>query len=573
MKDHQFMVMKQSENVLESDAWFFRPIGQAILLIVLAVCFFIGLGKTEIADKHEAWVAAAGRNMAQSGEWIVPKFNGKLRVQKPPLPAWVTGTMEAWFGPGDETLYRIPPAAMGVLGLFLAMLTGWVLFGRRTGLLAAMMLAVMIEYCYHARHALPDIYLFFWVSLGFWLLSVIFFGAKRRDWLWVVFWLAMGGAWMSKYLVPFAFLLPGMIYGLWAYKDRRPRWYWHGIGIVLFLSIPLGWISGLAWRVGWHGAMGIWKTEFTTDVASKKFFKFDFYKYFFWFFAISFPWSVLAGAGIVQFFRRGGRDETKKNEFRWLAVIFASVFVLFSLGSHKKITYIMPLFPLIAILGARAWLLIARQGADASGRFFRHIGAAQAILLAAAGAGVCVYSYFDPLKRVSLCMAIGASYAMGGLVSLAMQKRNRFPAAFAAMVIGAGLANVLLFNQFIPREDARVAVTGFARQVKDQIKDEPLAFFNCKSEAMVYFLNRDIPNLNDEAALKQFCAEHPTAYILTSPAKLEAAQSIAATVILQHRYNINSSYSFGESDGSKEFLLLRHDMNNNTHQSPSAGSQ
>ena len=50
--------------------------------------FIFDLGSTGLVDETPPLFAAAGRAMSESGDWLIPKVNGILRFDKPPLFYW-----------------------------------------------------------------------------------------------------------------------------------------------------------------------------------------------------------------------------------------------------------------------------------------------------------------------------------------------------------------------------------------------------------------------------------------------------------------------------------------------------
>lgn len=64
-----------------------RQVAALILLLAVSLMLpLVKLGEPELGSPHEARVVMTGHNMAESGDWVVPYFNGALRLQKPALP-------------------------------------------------------------------------------------------------------------------------------------------------------------------------------------------------------------------------------------------------------------------------------------------------------------------------------------------------------------------------------------------------------------------------------------------------------------------------------------------------------
>ena len=49
------------------------------------------LGATGLVDETPPLFAAAGRAMAETGDWLTPRVNGLPRYDKPPLVYWLMG--------------------------------------------------------------------------------------------------------------------------------------------------------------------------------------------------------------------------------------------------------------------------------------------------------------------------------------------------------------------------------------------------------------------------------------------------------------------------------------------------
>ncbi|MBE7462051.1 MAG: glycosyltransferase family 39 protein [Planctomycetes bacterium] len=117
-----------------------------IALGVLLLGFYCSLSAYRLSDlplvdPDEPRYAAAGRTMAEGGDWLIPEFNGQPRVNKPPLFYWLVALSARAFGPADEVTARLPSLFMGALMLFLTVYLGTRIYGDATGYLAGLILA------------------------------------------------------------------------------------------------------------------------------------------------------------------------------------------------------------------------------------------------------------------------------------------------------------------------------------------------------------------------------------------------------------------------------------------------
>jgi 4-amino-4-deoxy-L-arabinose transferase-like glycosyltransferase len=83
--------------------------------------------RTTLWDRDEPRFARAALEMARTGDWVVPRFEGAPRTAKPPLTYWLMAVSMKIGGPGAFAARFWSPLALALAGLF----TG--LLGRRLG--------------------------------------------------------------------------------------------------------------------------------------------------------------------------------------------------------------------------------------------------------------------------------------------------------------------------------------------------------------------------------------------------------------------------------------------------------
>ena len=82
------------------------------LLVACAAALLVGLAAYPILDGDEGLFAETAREMALTGDWLVPRFCQVERLNKPPLFYWVAAAAMRLAGP-SEWAARIGPAPAG----------------------------------------------------------------------------------------------------------------------------------------------------------------------------------------------------------------------------------------------------------------------------------------------------------------------------------------------------------------------------------------------------------------------------------------------------------------------------
>src|SRR5579862_7326538 len=143
----------------------------AALLAAGTLLFLVNLGGPALWDIDEGRNATAALEMRESGDWIVPKFNGELRSHKPALLYWLQAAAYAVFGV-NEFAARLPSALAALVTVLLVYEMGRRMFNAGSGLLSGLVLASSILFCASAHFANPDALLLTFTTatlLLFWL--------------------------------------------------------------------------------------------------------------------------------------------------------------------------------------------------------------------------------------------------------------------------------------------------------------------------------------------------------------------------------------------------------------------
>src|SRR3954463_9571515 len=359
-------------------------------IAVSALVWFAALGFRALEKPDEGRYAEIAREMAITGDWVTPRLNGIKYFEKPPLQYWITAAAYKVFGEGEWTA-RLWSALSGFLGVLAVAFAGRRLFGRSAGLCAALVLSSSLIYAVIGHINTLDMGVTFCLSLGLlgFLLAQRGQQPTRESRLWMLMaWAAMGLAFLSKGLI--GFVMPAGAMVAYAVLQRDVSFLKRleaGAGVAILLVIALPWII----------AVSLANPEF-----ARFFFIHEHFERFltqvhhrtapWWYFgpillAGMFPWTPMLGQSLIAAWKRENSQSGFKAR-RFLLIYTAVTFLFFSMSQSKLPSYILPMFPALALLTGEwlsrvrgrtlAWLimpiiLVALAGAFAS-PFAEHLG-------------------------------------------------------------------------------------------------------------------------------------------------------------------------------------------------------
>lgn len=323
----------------------------------LAMLWFATLGQRALIHPDEGRYAELSLGMLQSGDWITPRLNGILYFEKPVLQYWM-GTL-SFMGFGvNEFAARFWPALTGFLAVAAVGWTARRLWG--CGHYAALVLAGSFWVIGNSHFLNLDSGLMFFLTLVLCAFLVAqrddATPSERRYGMWLA-WAAMAGAVLSKGLV--GVLIPGATLVLYSLIERqwRPwsRMQWVvGSGILLLLAVPWFWMVS-ARNPGFASFFFIHEhfARYLTNEAQRE----GPLWYFVPLLLIGFlPWTSLLPRLIRESWTC--RDGEQFRPERFLTIWAAFVFAFFSLSQSKLPSYILPLFPALALLLGRSLIRI-----------------------------------------------------------------------------------------------------------------------------------------------------------------------------------------------------------------------
>jgi 4-amino-4-deoxy-L-arabinose transferase-like glycosyltransferase len=333
-----------------------------LVLLILLISFLTmdSLGERKLANPDEGRYSEISREMASSNDFVTPRLNGLKYFEKPPLQYWATAISFKLFGESEFSA-RLYTALCGLACVLLMAYVGWKVFDAETGLLAALVLLSAPYFAGMTEVITLDMGLTFWLTLAlasFMLAQVSSPDTSQRKWLWLA-WVGMAGAVLSKGLIGILFPAAALFLYCLVQRDFRPlfkiEWI---IGPVIFFAICTPWFV----------LVSLENPEFP-----QFFFIHEHFERFlstthrreqaWWFFLpILFggflPWAVALVPAMWWGWRHTGQlangamiaDGQIFRPLRFILLYSAFIFLFFSRSGSKLTAYILPFFPVMALL-------------------------------------------------------------------------------------------------------------------------------------------------------------------------------------------------------------------------------
>ncbi len=221
-----------------------------LILTVLLVLFFgFKLGERALWSPDEGRYSEVAREMVVSGDYVTPRLDGVKFFKKPPFFYWLETLSIRAFGL-SETALRLWPALFALGGCLAVYAAARKLFGRRSGLIAAVVLATSGLHYAMSRVANLDMILSALIACA--LLSFLVGtreapGPRRRLAMWT-FYVFSALAVLEKGLI--GIVIPALVIGTWValLNDWKIiRTIYLPTGSVLFLAIAAPWHILVGW--------------------------------------------------------------------------------------------------------------------------------------------------------------------------------------------------------------------------------------------------------------------------------------------------------------------------------------
>ena len=328
--------------------------GKLVVLLILVAYFFLmcGNGRLSLTHPDEVFYIQTAKEMLAHHGWLTPILFDHPQFEKPILSFILFASGIKFFGL-SPSVARFWPAFFGIVGVLATYWISWMLFRqKRLSFLAGLILSTSFIYIALSRGVLTDMIfsVFVVLSIG------CFIGAyQNKKWSsrGIIGGFALAGlAVLTKGLLGYSFPMTVMLIFLF-YKNDRSFWTCKATlwGIVIFLIIALPWHVFMYQRYGQP-----FIDEYWWNVHVRRIFVAEhqrsntWYFYLLVMFAGVMPWSLF----LIPTFRLCMKQIKNKLEhaegIAFLICWIAGVYFYVQIAQSKLASYILPIFPAIAIL-------------------------------------------------------------------------------------------------------------------------------------------------------------------------------------------------------------------------------
>ena len=331
-------------------------IGERLLVAALALALFLpGIASRDLWNPDEPRYAEVAREMRESGSWFVPRLNGRLYSEKPPLHFWSIALFSALPGVPLEAAARIPALLAAMATLLLLGDLAARLFDRRAAWLALLVLVSSTKFLWQGRIGQIDMTL---VALVTAAMHCFVRGlVESRPGFYRGFFFFAGLATLAKGPVGLLPPLAGIV--LFALATGRRRLLAEmriPTGLLIWAAVVLVWLVPAGFAGGREYLETIVFKQNLTRYAD------PWHHFQPWYYYLSvlpidfFPWSFFLPGAIAIGQRRATGDARRGYE---LALSWAiATLVFFSVSPAKRTVYILTMYPALALLVAIAFVEI-----------------------------------------------------------------------------------------------------------------------------------------------------------------------------------------------------------------------
>ena len=331
------------------------------LLALAALIFSLNAGGYDLWPPDEPRYAEIAREMGETG-YLVPRVNGEVYTEKPPLLFWSMAAFGALFGDTNEWAARLPSIVAGVYVVGMVFLLARRMFSVEVAFWAAIVLITCFRFWYQARRGQIDV-----------LLTATMITALYAFWRWdderKASWLALAYASIGAGMLakgPPALVFPLLFLFAFYWKNPAPRKQTHWV---------LGSLAAIAMVLVWYIPARIYGADTAAEAVQsgmgENLFRNTLGRFLLgvskaqppWYYLETvpvdlMPWTLVAPPVLYWAWKERKSSKALWAIYSWIV----PALIFFSISIGKRELYLLPLLPVLAILFGAALVHLRTSG-------------------------------------------------------------------------------------------------------------------------------------------------------------------------------------------------------------------
>lgn len=511
------------------------------VLLIWTILISVSLYVRPLFPVDETRYAAVAWEMWSRNDFLVPHLNGETYSHKPPLLFWLMILSWKLFGVNDWSIRIISP----LFSLAILYLSGKVALliwpnHRKLDDVTPLILLGSLIWQVFSTLTMFDMMLAFFVIFGIYsLLKLTDSGLSLMRW--AALSLAVGGGALTKGPVILLHLLPVALLAPWWLGEKIVKFRWTHWYAGLFLSVLFGALIALSWAIpaGIAGGEAYRNAIFLGQTSGRLVKSFAHESPWWWYFQVLplllLPWLLCKPMW-------SGLKKLTFKEFgmRFCLAWIIPVFIAFSLVSGKRLHYLLPLIPGLALILART----ADEITDRNRWERAHLviaavyGLLGAILLFLLWLNN-LYHWRTELSSIS--PAWGALLCAGSIL-LGLQKAANVQESVFYVCVASVMASLIISSGFFSTQARFYDTRETALQISSLMSENrDIAYYTGKYHGQYHFtgrLKQPISVLPNSDFLYAWAKNHPSGYIIVEYREHDALPAS----VLSHHYPLKSHF-------------------------------
>jgi 4-amino-4-deoxy-L-arabinose transferase-like glycosyltransferase len=504
-----------------------------LLLTLFSLLLLLpGIAKMPVLDRDEAHFAQASRQMLETGNYFQIRFQERTRFQKPPGINWLQAASVKLFSRAQKSViwpYRLPSVLGALFSVLLLYFFSRRFIGSQAAKWAALFLSTTLLLVVEAHMAVIDTSLLSAVILMQGALWVIYQeGAdKSLPWGWAaLFWFAMAYGFLLKGVTPLVGLLTLVTLCL---IEKRVRWLRniHPVkGVLFFCALSLTWLYLVNEAEGTNYLMKMINKDLLPKLkggheshGKPPLFHLLMLPLTLW------PASLfLWQSGVYAVIHR--QEKAIKFLLAWLL----PTWIFFECMPTKLPQYVLPVFPVLAILAALVVVSSSRDGG--ASKILRFLQFLWVVLSFGIAVSLTCLPYFIVGHFNVVGLLSGAGILLMTLVASYFVWINAYYRAGVAVLLLSLVSYPLIFTGLLPQLkplwlSANVAALIDQKAISD---DNPLLVVGFEEPSLVF-------NLSTHRV--RFVPQYEAQGLLRDPSRIAVIDPLVLTQWLDAGFKLN----------------------------------